>query len=210
MAKFSGFLQDLEVSGDKEDSRCLHVTVHKPSCGARGSPLPLLSATFTFDDHIRCMAAKQRLTKGRTKARQRKMHLIAKLLELPTAVSTACPSPPQHTLASLRAGARRHPGQGPLGARAKPPGAHNLRVPGAAALVSREERRAVRKSKSPIRDNIEMAGGEIRLETINTEPVEVVEEAHEETSFESGSSTWYLDSQSTADSDSPRGNIQDV
>ena len=29
------------------------------------------------------MAAKQRLTKGRIKARQRKMHQIAKLLELP-------------------------------------------------------------------------------------------------------------------------------
>ena len=58
-----------QVSGDKDDSRCLHVTVHKPSSGARGSPVPLLSATFTFDDHIRCMAAKQRLTKGRMKAR---------------------------------------------------------------------------------------------------------------------------------------------
>ena len=108
VARFSGFLQDLEVgvqyrknisemrqkylmhqvSGDKDDSRCLHVTVHKPSSGARGSPVPLLSATFTFDDHIRCMAAKQRLTKGRTKARQRKMHLIARLLDLPTTVNT--------------------------------------------------------------------------------------------------------------------------
>ena len=77
-----------QVSGDKDDSRCLHVTVHKPSSGARGSPVPLLSATFTFDDHIRCMAAKQRLTKGRTKARQRKMHLIARLLDLPTTVNT--------------------------------------------------------------------------------------------------------------------------
>ena len=72
-------------------SRCLHVTVHSPgsSYAASGaSPVhipasktaPLLSATFTFDDHIRCMAAKQRLTKGRIKARQRKMHQIARLL----------------------------------------------------------------------------------------------------------------------------------
>ena len=170
--------------------------------------MPLLSATFTFDDHIRCMAAKQRLTKGRTKARQRKMHLIAKLLELPTAVSTACPSPPQHTLSSLRAGARRHPALGPGGARARPVGGHNLRVPGAATLVSREERKAVRKSRSPARDNMEMTGGEIRLEVINTDPVEQVEEAQEETSFESA--TWYLDGQSATDSDSPRGNIHDV
>ena len=109
MAKFSGFLQDLEVSGDKEDSRCLHVTVHKPSCGARGSPLPLLSATFTFDDHIRCMAAKQRLTKGRTKARQRKMHQIAQLLELPGNVGPSCPSPPAMVnLHSLRKEAAAH------------------------------------------------------------------------------------------------------
>jgi len=84
VAKFSGLLQDLEVTSDKDDSRCLHVTVHKPSSGAtKGTPVPRLAATFTFDDHIRCMAAKQRLTKGRTKARQKKMQLIAKMLELP-------------------------------------------------------------------------------------------------------------------------------
>ena len=85
--------------------RCLHVTVHSPgsSYAASGaSPAhvpasktaPLLSATFTFDDHIRCMAAKQRLTKGRIKARQRKMHQIARLLELPGNVGPSCPSPP--------------------------------------------------------------------------------------------------------------------
>ena len=53
-----------------------------------------------------------------------------------------------------------------------------------------------------------MTGGEIRLEVINTDPVEQVEEAQEETSFESA--TWYLDGQSATDSDSPRGNIHDV
>jgi protein CLEC16A len=47
-------------------------------------PIPLLCARFVFDDHIRCMAAKQRLTKGRLRARQRKMQMIARLLELPT------------------------------------------------------------------------------------------------------------------------------
>ena len=105
--------QDLEVVTDKEDSRCLHVTVHSPrsSSSAFGSSpahvpasrnMPLLSATFTFDDHIRCMAAKQRLTKGRIKARQRKMHQIAKLLELPGSVGPACPSPPTNNLSSMR------------------------------------------------------------------------------------------------------------
>ena len=94
--------------------RCLHVTVHSPgsSYAASGSwspahvpaskTAPLLSATFTFDDHIRCMAAKQRLTKGRIKARQRKMHQIARLLELPGNVGPSCPSPPITHLSSAR------------------------------------------------------------------------------------------------------------
>lgn len=60
VAKLVGFLQDIEVAGDKDDSRCLHLTIHKPlSCSATNR-LPLLSAKFIFDDHIRCMAAKQR------------------------------------------------------------------------------------------------------------------------------------------------------
>ena len=43
-----------------------------------------------------------RLTKGRTKARQRKMHQIAQLLELPGNVGASCPSPPSINLHSLR------------------------------------------------------------------------------------------------------------
>ncbi|XP_059091774.1 protein CLEC16A homolog isoform X2 [Tigriopus californicus] len=104
VATFAGFLQDLDVLTDKDDSRCLHVTVHRPGGSgiSAGSRLPLLSASFTFDDHIRCMAARQRLTKGRTKARQRKMHQIAQLLELPGNVGPSCPSPPSLNLHSLR------------------------------------------------------------------------------------------------------------
>lgn len=63
-------LQDVEVTGDKDDSRCLHINIHKPAASHLAKPIPLLTAKFIFDDHIRCMAAKQRLTKGRTKARQ--------------------------------------------------------------------------------------------------------------------------------------------
>jgi len=88
VATFVGFLQDIEVAGDKDDSRCLQIIVPNSlkasSLMSSGSPAhrqPLLAARFVFDDHIRCMAAKQRLTKGRTKARQRKMHLIAVLLD---------------------------------------------------------------------------------------------------------------------------------
>jgi protein CLEC16A len=81
------------VSGDKDDSRCLQVTVHRPTsitggpaASARPAPRPLLAARFIFDDHIRCMAARQRLVKGRLRARQRKMQMIARLLEMPASV----------------------------------------------------------------------------------------------------------------------------
>ena len=60
VAKFVGFLQDIEVAGDKDDSRCLHLTIHKPQSSGAAGRVPLLSAKFIFDDHIRCMAAKQR------------------------------------------------------------------------------------------------------------------------------------------------------
>lgn len=81
IAKLVGFLQDVEVVGDKDDSRCLHLTIHRG--GLTANRTPILSAKFIFDDHIRCMAAKQRLTKGRSKARQKKMYQIAQLLEIP-------------------------------------------------------------------------------------------------------------------------------
>ncbi|CAD6996064.1 unnamed protein product [Ceratitis capitata] len=98
VAKFVGFLQDVEVVGDKDDSRCLHITVHRG--GATHNRTPLLSAKFLFDDHIRCMAAKQRLTKGRSKARQKKMYQIAQLIEMPGQVVDS----PVYAVAGLRAG----------------------------------------------------------------------------------------------------------
>ncbi|TKR67814.1 hypothetical protein L596_023905 [Steinernema carpocapsae] len=56
---------------------------------------PLLRAKFVFDDHIRCMAAKQRLSRGRKNARQFKLNLICDLLGMPkraplTSTSTGC------------------------------------------------------------------------------------------------------------------------
>lgn len=61
VAKFVGFLQDIEVIGDKDDSRCLHITVHRGLVAPNRTPM--LSAKFIFEDQIRCMAAKQRLNK---------------------------------------------------------------------------------------------------------------------------------------------------
>ncbi|XP_045102121.1 protein CLEC16A homolog isoform X2 [Portunus trituberculatus] len=101
VAKFVGFLQDLEVTGDKDDSRVLHLTIHRPSASSGRPSQPLLAAKFIFDDHIRCMAAKQRLIKGRMKARQKKLHQIARLLELPSHLQP-CPSPPAHALHTMR------------------------------------------------------------------------------------------------------------
>ena len=76
--------QDVEVTGDKDDSRSLHIAIHRPASSHHAKPVPLLSARFVFDDHIRCMAAKQRLSKGRVKARQLKMQMIERLLDIPS------------------------------------------------------------------------------------------------------------------------------
>ncbi len=63
---FEFFIKDVEVANDKEDTRSLHITIHKPVSNAyvKSNP-PILNAKFTFDDHIRCMTAKQNLSKGR-------------------------------------------------------------------------------------------------------------------------------------------------
>lgn len=133
VAKLVGFLQDVEVSGDTDDSRCLHITIHRG--GATTNRTPILLARFIFDDHIRCMAAKQRLTKGRTKARQKKMNQIAQLLEISDQQlkSIIAPPSPASILPSLRPGsankiAREHR---PLFSTAN-------RVPGVAAALRRE------------------------------------------------------------------------
>ncbi|XP_052740098.1 protein CLEC16A homolog [Bicyclus anynana] len=113
VAKLVGSLQDLEIQGDKDDPRCLHLTIHKPRVGASAS-LPrtvLLRAKFKFDDHIRSMAAKQRLTKGRTKSRQKKMQQIGRLLEV-SGVSAPAPAARHRPLFArpALAAVRRHSG----------------------------------------------------------------------------------------------------
>ncbi|OQR70368.1 protein CLEC16A-like [Tropilaelaps mercedesae] len=111
VVRLAGMLQDIEVTGDQNDSRALHITIHRASNGPGGRPggstgttnssrafvhsppkrPPLLAAKFIFDDHIRCMAAKQKLTKGRLRARQKKMQQIAKLLDMN--ISSTSPTP---------------------------------------------------------------------------------------------------------------------
>ncbi|CAF0993871.1 unnamed protein product [Rotaria sordida] len=62
IVKFCDLMQDVKVVNDKEDTRSLHITIHKPVNNAyvKSNP-PILNAKFTFDDHIRCMTAKQNL-----------------------------------------------------------------------------------------------------------------------------------------------------
>jgi hypothetical protein len=55
----------VEVTTDKEDSRSLNITIKKTSSNITGKPEIVLNSVFTFDDHIRCMAAKQHLVKAR-------------------------------------------------------------------------------------------------------------------------------------------------
>lgn len=83
VAKFVAMIQDVEVNPDKDDTRSLHLVIRERTAPSKPKKI-LLSAKFVFDDHIRCLAAKQRLTKGRSKVRQKKMHAIAKLIELGT------------------------------------------------------------------------------------------------------------------------------
>ncbi|KAL6259939.1 hypothetical protein P5V15_009849 [Pogonomyrmex californicus] len=150
VAKLVGFLQDIDVAGDKDDSRCLYLTIYKPLSSSTGNRIPLLSAKFIFDDHIRCMAAKQRLTKGRIKARQKKMNQIARLLDIPTSMPH-CSTPPNYALRSLRY-ERVGRGQRPQRDQTRPMFMVN-KVPGFAAQMRRENIRPIASSSSK-RDDV--------------------------------------------------------
>ncbi|XP_078034278.1 C-type lectin domain containing ema isoform X5 [Augochlora pura] len=135
VARLVGFLQDIEVASDKDDSRCLHLTIYKPSSSSAGNRVPLLSTKFIFDDHIRCMAAKQRLTKGRIKARQKKMSQIARLLDIPMSMPHSSTPSPNYALRSMRH--ERVIGRGQRSKEPRPMFIVN-RVPGFAAQMRRE------------------------------------------------------------------------
>ncbi|XP_063722479.1 protein CLEC16A-like isoform X2 [Symsagittifera roscoffensis] len=96
IVKFTGPLQNSEVTGCADDTHSLQLSMNRPVVPAgmvpmSGSPqatdtmtsTPLFSAQLKFDDHIRVMAARQRIMKGRHAARQCKMHSIMQILEFP-------------------------------------------------------------------------------------------------------------------------------
>lgn len=151
VVKLVGFLQDVEVGGDKDDSRVLHITIHRG--GGTTSRSPILSAKFIFDDHIRCMAANQRLSKGRNKARQKKMYQIASLLEISDQQL-------RDVSASLYVNNNLRPSVG-----AKVPREHRPlfstanRAPGFAAALRRESMPSGSVSRVQITPNKSMDGG---------------------------------------------------
>ncbi|XP_018901977.2 protein CLEC16A homolog isoform X2 [Bemisia tabaci] len=102
IVKLAAFLQDIEVVGDKENPQCLSVTMHHSTSGA-------LTAKFIFDDHVRCMAAKQRLTKARTIARVQKLNQLARLFDLPVQTTHSSPGS-RMFFRHPRSGGRRLPG----------------------------------------------------------------------------------------------------
>jgi len=73
---FAGQLQDLEIEQLSQDERTLVVTV-------RQTRKKSSKQTLTFDDHIRSLTARQRLTKGRLRARHLKLQKISAVLDLP-------------------------------------------------------------------------------------------------------------------------------
>ncbi|VDD91083.1 unnamed protein product [Enterobius vermicularis] len=87
VVRFVGLLQDTQLTGDPSESRALHIVVNDVCSRSRKNSEPMLCAKFLFDDHIRCMAAKQRLSKGRQQARLAKIGLICDLLEIPRITS---------------------------------------------------------------------------------------------------------------------------
>ncbi|VDM83736.1 unnamed protein product, partial [Strongylus vulgaris] len=92
---------DTQIAGDPSDSRSLHIVVEgqptrqkRSTCKILKKRQALLTSRFVFDDHIRCMAAKQRLTKGRQTARGLKLQAICDLLGVPRIGSTSpCANP---------------------------------------------------------------------------------------------------------------------
>lgn len=74
------FMQDVDVATDPANSCALFITVHSHAGTSRR---PALSARFQFEDHIRCVAARQCLQRNRENLRLAKMTRVAKLLHLP-------------------------------------------------------------------------------------------------------------------------------
>ncbi len=85
------------MTSDPANSCSLFITVHSRTSKQRK---PTLSGRFQFEDHIRCIAAKQVIQRSRNKLRVAKMARIAKMLRIPVPdaqpSSLAIPARPSH------------------------------------------------------------------------------------------------------------------
>ncbi|KRZ93256.1 Protein CLEC16A [Trichinella sp. T8] len=81
VVRFVGQLQSCEVRTEK-DNRALLLMVHSAKSRLNTTKSPLFAAKLLFDDHIRCMAAKQRLTKGCSQSRKYRLVAICDLLHV--------------------------------------------------------------------------------------------------------------------------------
>ncbi|CBY40063.1 unnamed protein product [Oikopleura dioica] len=79
---FAGQLQDLEIEQLSQDERTLVITVRQSFLNLIFE-IKIEFQKLTFDDHIRSLTARQRLTKGRLRARHLKLQKISAVLDLP-------------------------------------------------------------------------------------------------------------------------------
>uniref|UniRef100_A0A183BRV1 FPL domain-containing protein n=1 Tax=Globodera pallida TaxID=36090 RepID=A0A183BRV1_GLOPA len=77
IVRFVCKLQDVQVS--PTDNRTLHVIVEDVKMRSQRAAKPSFDAKLVFDDHIRCMAAKQRLSRGKKSSRDFKLNLVTEL-----------------------------------------------------------------------------------------------------------------------------------
>uniref|UniRef100_A0AC35TX68 FPL domain-containing protein n=1 Tax=Rhabditophanes sp. KR3021 TaxID=114890 RepID=A0AC35TX68_9BILA len=99
LVKYVGLLKDCKVYGISNDPKSIKVVVEDPTKNVvskpiTSSPVPkrkggavlpsnlMLNIKVVLDDHIRCMAATQRLTKGKTQARQYLISHIADIFKV--------------------------------------------------------------------------------------------------------------------------------
>ncbi|XP_054164084.1 protein CLEC16A homolog [Oppia nitens] len=139
VAKFVAWLQDVEVNADKDDSRSLHIQIRQCS-QTSAVRRAQLNAKFVFDDHIRCLAAKQRLTKGRLRARHRKMQQIARLIEISTIGTNDCTQSSRSSTSSNRDIPRSHSNHDGIKRQTHKPLCRGPAIPGSAVVADHQNK----------------------------------------------------------------------
>ncbi|CAK5077018.1 unnamed protein product [Meloidogyne enterolobii] len=94
IVRFVALLQDVLIVGTS-DNRTLQINVEDVETRVKKSGKNIFSAHLIFDDYIRCMAAKQRLNRGRKRCRLYRLGIIADMLgmRLPHSLQTMEGSP---------------------------------------------------------------------------------------------------------------------